>query len=170
MIRQGIFAEIEAERGRQQQLGFTPDHDDRHSACAWIAIIVRHVGLAADDGKPEEVCLMDDHASGHDPARFYRQMIRAAAVCVAAAETFRRKVSEASSPLLPSGTGAAREPAWWQRLCDEFGQPLLILDRRYSVISQRGEGCIPYAVVEAEADRWERDHHVARYEPGGGRS
>jgi hypothetical protein len=73
-----IVAEVIGERERQDAQWGGPEHDDRHLANDWVAIIVRHLGLAADD------------AAATDPERFRRQLVRVAAVAVAALESFDR--------------------------------------------------------------------------------
>jgi hypothetical protein len=91
MSRETIFREIAQERERQDSLFGGMEHDSTHSATDWVAIIIRHLGLAVDDGSPADVCLMSDHCAGADPVRYRRQMVRVAAVAVAALEVFDHK-------------------------------------------------------------------------------
>lgn len=91
--RASILAEVSAERDRQDGMFGGAGHDDTHSATDWVSILVRHLGLAVDDGSPAGVCLMTDHCAGADPVRYRRQMVRVAAIAVAAVETFDRKAA-----------------------------------------------------------------------------
>lgn len=91
--RAGILGEVSIERDRQDSLFGGADWDDQHSATDWVSIIVRHLGLAVDDGSPAGVCLLTDHCAGSDPVRYRRQMIRVAAIAVASVETFDRKAA-----------------------------------------------------------------------------
>lgn len=94
MMRQAIFDEINAERVTQDSQWGGPSHDDGHTLNEWIAIIVRHVGLAASDGGDEVA------------KRFRRQMIRVAALAVAAVESLDRKNSaEKVAGKFTSGSG-----------------------------------------------------------------
>lgn len=74
-----IFSEVETERQCQDSLHGGPPKDDLRSEQEWISIAVRHLGLASGD---EGVI---------DPERFRKQMIRVAALCVAAVESVDRK-------------------------------------------------------------------------------
>jgi hypothetical protein len=75
MSRERIFAEVNEER-RAQETRWSAALDDANSPMGWIALIARHAGLAIDDG-----------AIMNDPERFRRQMIRVAALAVAAIES-----------------------------------------------------------------------------------
>lgn len=77
--RADIFRLIEAERLRQISLGYTAAKDDRNPHAVWIAILARHVGLAADDG-----------GKAPDLYRVAKQMARIAAVSTAALECLAR--------------------------------------------------------------------------------
>jgi len=69
-----IYEEIAEERKRQDALWGGPDHDDRHHPNDWILFIVDHAMRAF-----------------HDPHKNFRtQMIRVAALAVAAIETADR--------------------------------------------------------------------------------
>lgn len=70
--RNNIYSEIEAERERQDIKWGGADHDDTHQSHDWISYIVRHVGRAI--------------MWPFDPALFCKQMIRVAALAVAAVE------------------------------------------------------------------------------------
>jgi len=80
--RQLILSEIEAERQAQDREHGGPAHDDTHTCNDWLAILVRHLGLAGSD---EAVI---------DPVRFRRQMIRVGALAVAIVESFDRKAGQ----------------------------------------------------------------------------
>ncbi len=78
MSRDSIFSEITQERDAQDVLYGGAAHDDRHGPFTWIALLTRHLGLAVDDG-------------GNDSQeRFRRQMLRVAALAVAALESHDR--------------------------------------------------------------------------------
>lgn len=87
MIPLGILEEIDAERLAQDRQWGGPSHDDGHNCNDWIAIMVRHLGLAASDEGAE--C----------GERFRRQLIRMAALAIAATESFDRKVSALAAEL-----------------------------------------------------------------------
>ncbi len=186
MTRTSILEEITAERERQDALFGGPGHDDTHTATDWGAIIMRHLGLCFDDGKPADVCLMSDHCAGYDPVRYRRQLVRVAAVAVAALETFDRKVAQ-DAPLPAPGTDGdprgtagqgqlwAATPAtpgtrmgpeeWAQRMADDLGVPVLLLDRRQR-IDRSIESCTPYVIVADQADEWEsQTSNHTRYLP-----
>lgn len=93
MTRDKIFAEINAEREAQDIAHGGPASDDTHSLNDWIAILARHVGLAASDGAAE------------DRARCRRQLIRVAAVAVAAAEAMDRQSSDMVAGKHTPGSG-----------------------------------------------------------------
>ena len=98
MDRQSIFAEIQDERARQDEKWGGPDHDDGHTSHDWIAYIVRHMGKGM-------------YPAG--PSVFRRQMIRVAALAVAAVESIDRSGSrtERADPV-----PAARCPSSLRRL------------------------------------------------------
>lgn len=89
--RELVFDEIIRERMSQDAEHGGPPHDDSLSENEWIAILARHVGLAAGD--KAEV----------NAARFRRQMIRVAACAVAAVESFDRR--HTAGPKTPSQLG-----------------------------------------------------------------
>lgn len=66
-----VLEEIAEERRRQDAKWGGIQHDENHSANDWIAYIAKHAGAAAD---------------GEDPGRFRKQMIRVAALAVAAVQ------------------------------------------------------------------------------------
>jgi hypothetical protein len=67
-----VLAEVMGERYKQNQKWGGQDHDDKHNSHDWIAILVRHAGRAV--------------MWPWDNTAFRKQMIRVAAVAVAAAE------------------------------------------------------------------------------------
>jgi hypothetical protein len=75
MSLERVLSEVRQERAMQDSLWGGPAHDDLHTPAGWMAVLCRHLGLAADD------------AGGIDPARFRRQMVRVAALAVAAVES-----------------------------------------------------------------------------------
>lgn len=92
MIAANIIAELVAERQAQDEQWGGPSHDDQHSLNEWIAIACRHLGLAASDGGEEA------------PARFRRQMIRIAALAVAAVKSVDRNSERVAGKYTP-GSG-----------------------------------------------------------------
>jgi hypothetical protein len=70
-----LYRAIDEERLAQDVLWGGPANDDRNTPRDWVAIACRHLGMAVDDSR------------GHDPARWRRQMLRVAALCVAAVES-----------------------------------------------------------------------------------
>lgn len=82
MSRLRILREVSEERNEQVRAhGWTEEIDDHHTIPEWVALITRHAGLAVDDGDPAA-----------SPAhRFRRQMVRVAALAVAALEAADRR-------------------------------------------------------------------------------
>lgn len=177
MSRDTILAEVSAERERQDGLFGGAPHDDSHTATDWVSILVRHLGLAVDDGSPAGVCLMNDHCAGADPVRYRRQMVRVAAVAVAAIETWDRKVGEADHAP-PAAEPEADRAAWWRsspdplaawwraeasRIAAETGGRVYVVeedDRKRDAWS-RGT----FAVAEAFATVYERTNAVLVVDP-----
>jgi hypothetical protein len=91
--RQTIYNQIETERQCQDALWGGETHDDAHPACGWVALLVRHVGLAVDDGTADA------------DERFRRQMVRVAALAVAAIEAHDRRHGDQSALVYASGPG-----------------------------------------------------------------
>ena len=79
MTKTELFAAIEKERHEQKQAGFTNDHDAEHSPADWHGLLSRHVGLMVNDG------------GGIDENRYRKQLVRIAAIAVAALEQFHKK-------------------------------------------------------------------------------
>jgi len=77
MGREKIFKEIDEERTKQDAKWGGAIHDDKHLSWDWIAYITKHLGRA----------VMWPFA----PATYRYQMIRVAALAVAAAEWMDRK-------------------------------------------------------------------------------
>jgi hypothetical protein len=73
-----ILDEIQAERDRQDAKWGGPEHDDRHSFGDWLHYLRKHVNKAV----------------GEDADVFKRQMIRAAALAIAAIEATDRYVEK----------------------------------------------------------------------------
>lgn len=98
-MRQNIFAEIENERQTQDAQWGGPAHDDKHTSYDWIAYIVRHTGKAV--------------FWPWDAQGFRKQMVRVAALAVAAIEWVDRgadrRVEESVDEV--SGGGVLEPPA-----------------------------------------------------------
>ena len=72
MSRYDIYGEIEKERERQDHEWGGPNHDATHTSHDWITYLAKHVGKAV--------------MWPWDKARFRYQMVRVAALAVAAIE------------------------------------------------------------------------------------
>lgn len=101
--RAKILAEVSAERARQDDLWGGAAHDDQHSLADWLVILVRHVGLSAWDGSPEDACHKTEATGKYDPVRFRRELVRVAAVAVAALEAFDRRAQRQQVEGEPDG-------------------------------------------------------------------
>jgi hypothetical protein len=154
MSRETILAEVSAERDQQNRL-FGPARDDEHSLDEWVAIIVRHIGLAASDGSPADACApaaLGRRLAPPDPVRFRKQLLVAVAVGVAALESLDRKY--------PTALEAPR----WQRVADEHGEVVHVVAQRDPDSLAEGSVCT-YGVFDSQATPWERAHAVAHYYP-----
>ena len=78
-VRLSVYDEILRERNRQDRKWGGPDHDDQHSPADWISYLAKHIGKAV--------------AWPFDAALFHRQMVRVAALAVAAIEVLDRKAA-----------------------------------------------------------------------------
>lgn len=151
MTRESILSEVTAERQRQDGLWGGAAHDDSHDLADWLVILARHVGLGGWDGSPEDACHKTEATGKYDPARYRKQLVRVAAVAVAALESFDRRLTRDR----------------WQRYADSAGAVLLVCDRDDPAtrISRQAEDCIAYAVREEDASEWQRKNCVMRVEP-----
>ncbi len=94
-----IFDEIRDERRVQDRQWGGPAHDDARTRSEWVALLARHVGLAVDDGEPD----VSD--------RFRKQMVRVAALAVAALEAHGRKCPpERLLPRFPCVSDGTKQP------------------------------------------------------------
>ena len=93
MTTEAILREIQTERMAQDSLWGGPAHDDKHAPAEWLSIIVRHLGLAAGD------------CAEIDPERYRRQLVRVAAVAVAAAEAHDRRAGVKAAGWYTPGSG-----------------------------------------------------------------
>lgn len=78
MSREKIYAEVDRERARQDTEWGGPEHDDSHDASAWGEFVTKHIARA-----------MSEPVDNVGPI-FRQQMIRVAALAVAAVEWFDR--------------------------------------------------------------------------------
>jgi hypothetical protein len=153
MSRESIFREVAEERARQDTLFGGATHDDTHRPSDWVAILTRHVGLATDDGSPAGVCMLNHQVAGSDPARWRRQMIRVAAVAVAALESYERKLAAIMTPPDPlieneAPSVSLRDMA--QQLANEWGEPALAIHDPPPGLEY--ERHLPYAVLASLAN------------------
>lgn len=87
-----VYAEIKVERASQDAKWGGPDHDDEHESEDWFSFIQEHLDRA------------------ENPDVYRMQMIRVAALAVAAIESFDRKRASAQPPApAPSGENACDE-------------------------------------------------------------
>jgi hypothetical protein len=139
VTRQSILAEVSAERDRQDR-DYGARHDDGLQRNDWSAIAARHLGLASSDGAET------------DADRWRRQLIRLAAVAVAAIESADRKGQ--SHPEL-----AAR----LQALADQHCEPVLLLADGAPGMEYRSR--TPYGVLLSQASGWEKANQMRTIEP-----
>ena len=78
--RQTVLLEVAAERNQQDQKWGGAEHDDTHNNHDWLAYITKHLGRTA--------------MWPFDAVTFRKQMIRVAALAVAAVEWIDRKTGE----------------------------------------------------------------------------
>ena len=76
-----ILADISIERAAQRKL-YTEQYDDRHRPSDWVALLVRHLGYAAEKRIPAPT--------------FRQQMVRIAAIAIAAIEYTDRNSTRVS--------------------------------------------------------------------------
>ncbi len=96
MSLESILMRVREERLLQDAKWGGPAHDDQHTPNDWAAIIIRHLGLGFSDGAED---------SGE---RYRKQLIRVAATCLAAVESYDRITNRECSAGLPPerrGTG-----------------------------------------------------------------
>lgn len=79
-----IWDEIQAERASQRHKWGGDDHDDQHTTWDWLAIITKHTGAAVDFGEKNRLNI----------PKYRRQMVRVAALAVAAIEWCDRNFNE----------------------------------------------------------------------------
>lgn len=80
-MRQYIYDQIEFERLAQLAL-WSEEHDNHHLTDNWGGLLVRHLGLA----------MTESDSLTTDWARFRKQMVRVAALAVAAIEATDRRM------------------------------------------------------------------------------
>lgn len=80
--RESVFDEIDFERMAQDAQWGGAAHDDGHTATEWVALLTRHLGLAVDDG------------TGAADERLRKQLVRVAALAVAAIEAQDRRTGK----------------------------------------------------------------------------
>lgn len=78
-----VLAEVGNERLRQQDgEAYRLEHDDAHSVNDWIALVTRYIGRAADEADLYR-----------NPEGYRRRLVQAAAIAVAAIESFDRAIA-----------------------------------------------------------------------------
>jgi hypothetical protein len=106
-----VLVEVSHERNRQRREWGGRDHDDTHGPNRWCEFIVRHIRkmfvgnneppTMMDNGEdPESIDLLDEagdrfegeEAWPNDPVLYRKQLVRVAALAVAAIETHDRKL------------------------------------------------------------------------------
>ncbi len=78
-----IYAEIERERNRQDEKWGGPKHDDTKGVRDWVSYIVVYLGKAVDN----------DSKWGRDLSISRIGLVKVAALCVAALESFDREMT-----------------------------------------------------------------------------
>ena len=160
--RDRALADVVAERQRQEQvIGYSTDHDDRLSPADWIVILVRHLGMGCFDGSPDGSCSLssDEPLASHDQERWRRQLVRVAAIAVAAVESQDRKhqqvPAEVDDPLM----------AMAQRISLLEREDVLVMDEHLSPVNQsrRSACCILWSQSTPEERKAARA--VVKYQP-----
>ena len=77
-----IWHEIQAERERQREEWGGDYHDDQHGPMEWVAILTKHAGSAMPGKLAHRVASIQ---------RFRTQMVKVAAIAVAAVESIDRR-------------------------------------------------------------------------------
>ncbi len=80
--RSSIYAEIERERIHQDEEWGGPEHDDAHSVRDWVTFIVAYLGKAINCDGEWDLNLSFSRIA----------IVKVAALCVAALESFDRKI------------------------------------------------------------------------------
>jgi hypothetical protein len=102
-----IYDEIRAEREAQDQQWGGPAHDDDHDGLEWLSYVLEHTAKALSGVVRAERGVMPDGSTYHErrwtftvhippgaernPVAFRRQLVRVAALAVAAIEAFDRR-------------------------------------------------------------------------------
>lgn len=157
MTRESIFQEVAEERARQDALFGGASHDDAHTPSKWVAILCRHTGLAIDDGSPDGICLLNHQLAGYDPARYRRQLVRVAAVAIAALESYERKLAQIITPPDPLEQNEAQSVTlrvMAQRLANQWGESVLVI--RDPPPGMEYSRHLPYVVLVSQASAKER--------------
>ena len=71
-----------AECDRQIELGFTADHDDRHSTAEWIVLMARYLGKTGDA------------AETYEPVLYRERLVQVTAIGLQAIRSLDRAVEE----------------------------------------------------------------------------
>jgi len=89
-----IYDEIREERARQDAKWGGPDHDDGHGASDWVGFIVRHAAKSIRRDVARRAHLLefaDEYSPMERPPTVRKQLLRVAALAVAAIESLDRK-------------------------------------------------------------------------------
>jgi hypothetical protein len=157
--RESILAEVVAERHAQEAEGYTAAWDADHTPDRWLALLCRHLGLAAPVG------------DGHEPARYRRQLVRVAALAVAALEAHDRKAGPppATPPRFGYMVAARDDPmarlrAEAARLAREHGRTYVVVAPHRGPL---GDSSTCHSIVALEdAEAHDLEHEVFRAGPG----
>jgi hypothetical protein len=169
--RESILAEVVAERHAQEAQGYTAAWDAAHTPDRWLCLLLRHAGLGVDDG------------DGHDPARYRRQLVRVAALAVAALEAHDRKDAPPAVPpprfghMVPADA-PVRMPAMrpspddpLARLRAEAGRLAREQGKAFVVVAPHrgplGDSSTCHSIIALEdAEAHDLEHEVFRAGPG----
>ncbi len=76
------LVDVLTECARHEELGFTADHDDRHSTAEWIVLLTRYLGKTGDA------------AETYEAAAYRHRLVQVTAVGLQAIRSLDRAVAE----------------------------------------------------------------------------
>ena len=80
------LSDVLVECDHQQHIGFTADHDDRHSTAEWIVIFARYIGKAGDAAETYEAAL------------YRHRLVQIAAIGLASIRSLDRAIASDEEP------------------------------------------------------------------------
>jgi hypothetical protein len=82
-----LLPEVRAEIARQRSIGYTRDRDLGLTTAEWVSNLTRQVGLMAPESAAQSLAGLSSPFEHMEYARVHRQLIRVAALALAAAMT-----------------------------------------------------------------------------------